>query len=30
MERYEPEEKSIQGIQEINDKHQPALAQANN
>ena len=29
MERYEPEEKSIQGSQEINNKHQPTLSQVN-
>ena len=29
MERYELEEKQIQGSQEIGNKHQQALAQAN-
>ena len=29
MERYEPEEKQIQGSQEIGNKNQRALAQAN-
>ena len=29
MERYEPEEKQIQGSQEIGNKHQQALSQAN-